>query len=903
VPLGTHPRHRRQQSDRANINAPFPRELRATPLFSRLSTTLSTFILFLLLSGGAQAWPVPSIGKEAIPEDMPPRVKELVEQLYVDETCTDAANKLGEMGPDAVSAAPFLASILHGHYSLGTPNAAAKALVLLGPGAFDAVAAGATMPSADARRRGFHALTLIDPERAAPFAFALFTSEPPHRYNLAFLRRCGESARKLVLEALASEDAALRRRAVRALPAFTSLRASYRDMSGIETEIGVFNPDFHTQPVVDLLFKAAGDPDLAVRVAALESLTSLAPCADKTIPLSDALLAALRDKNAAVRSAAIDLTLVANTNAAAKIDALAPLVLDPDATTRAKLATVLTRTQRTQWYAVPFAAERARVVPILMELLKDPVPAIRAKAADGLGDLRGVEAFEPLMAVLNGSDREPAVAAAGALGAIGGKKIVDAILVRWKASESDVFLRLGIAMALTDTYVQHWRQMAAAQSNALDTATVMAIYETLADAIKTPCDDNLPVIRAILATPTNAPIDIVPALVHASASPGGPARETAFAAVISRKIRDERIVSLAFRSVKEGNASGTDYAVVGWIHDQRSIPTLEIAVNRGRVKDSDNAIAVLSTMGKEGIRKVMGYLGHPSDFVRKVAAQALAAKMKEDNEVRDFVYAALKSDNPKMRDGAERVMASLPAGERPPEIRMRFAIQEGGVGWRSLLPDIGTNMTEAGKSLLLDTDAALRVGGADALGEVRDRSAVPALVKTLDDNSPQVRAQAAESLGKIGDKSAVPALVKKMHDPEQGVRETATAALGQIGDRSAVGAITEAMTNADWSVRGAAAGSLGAFPTDTPAMRVLTTALDRDPHWYVRGTAAAALGRAKNAAAAPSLVAALADEHWLVRQAAHGALQAISGQTIPPDTNAWRTWLEQQKTGTEGVGR
>jgi HEAT repeat protein len=102
-------------------------------------------------------------------------------------------------------------------------------------------------------------------------------------------------------------------------------------------------------------------------------------------------------------------------------------------------------------------------------------------------------------------------------------------------------------------------------------------------------------------------------------------------------------------------------------------------------------------------------------------------------------------------------------------------------------------------------------------------------------------------------------------------------------------------------VRSAAAGSLGAFPTDTPAMRVLTTALERDPHWHVRGTAAAALGRAKNAAAAPSLVATLADEHWLVRQAAHGALQAISGQTIPSDTNAWRAWFEKQKTETEGV--
>jgi HEAT repeat protein len=82
------------------------------------------------------------------------------------------------------------------------------------------------------------------------------------------------------------------------------------------------------------------------------------------------------------------------------------------------------------------------------------------------------------------------------------------------------------------------------------------------------------------------------------------------------------------------------------------------------------------------------------------------------------------------------------------------------------------------------------------LGELRAASAVPDLLKMLNDEDEDLREYAATALGKIGDPTAVPALIHLLSDiittypsPERLVCQSAVDALEQIGTPAAVQAM------------------------------------------------------------------------------------------------------------------
>jgi hypothetical protein len=126
-----------------------------------------------------------------IPADMPPEVRELVVELYGDTTdgVVAAARRLGEMGPKAVSAAPFLASMLTGHSANREPNQAAESLIKIGIGASDAVAAALNPAVTYLRHRVLHILTSINPQRAVPILVELLGSDVDRDDVLRYLRK------------------------------------------------------------------------------------------------------------------------------------------------------------------------------------------------------------------------------------------------------------------------------------------------------------------------------------------------------------------------------------------------------------------------------------------------------------------------------------------------------------------------------------------------------------------------------------------------------------------------------------------------------------------------------------------------------------------------------------------
>ena len=68
----------------------------------------------------------------------------------------------------------------------------------------------------------------------------------------------------------------------------------------------------------------------------------------------------------------------------------------------------------------------------------------------------------------------------------------------------------------------------------------------------------------------------------------------------------------------------------------------------------------------------------------------------------------------------------------------------------------------------------------------RHMSKMKKLIGTLKDGDAYSKIDAATSLGEMGDPSAVPALIKALDDPDLDVRESAAGALGKIKDERAL---------------------------------------------------------------------------------------------------------------------
>ncbi|MHA1341978.1 MAG: HEAT repeat domain-containing protein [Promethearchaeota archaeon] len=85
----------------------------------------------------------------------------------------------------------------------------------------------------------------------------------------------------------------------------------------------------------------------------------------------------------------------------------------------------------------------------------------------------------------------------------------------------------------------------------------------------------------------------------------------------------------------------------------------------------------------------------------------------------------------------------------------------------------------------------VQIRAIQALGELKDETAIQPLINEFNDDEPQIRCAIALSLGKIGNKKAVPALINKLNDRWWYVRRDCAIALGKIGDLSALDALIE----------------------------------------------------------------------------------------------------------------
>ncbi|MBW4455547.1 MAG: HEAT repeat domain-containing protein [Nostoc indistinguendum CM1-VF10] len=154
--------------------------------------------------------------------------------------------------------------------------------------------------------------------------------------------------------------------------------------------------------------------------------------------------------------------------------------------------------------------------------------------------------------------------------------------------------------------------------------------------------------------------------------------------------------------------------------------------------------------------------------------------------------------------------------------------------------------------------------------------AVPALIKTLENQDENPRIIAIAALGTIGAEAAlaVPVLNGLIKDKRENIRIVVVSALGQIIGKDGVRPLIQVLKDKNENVRSSAANALGIIGKD--AVPALTIAL-KNPDSNIRAGAADALGQIGIDARAtvPYLTIAFKDPDSTVRSAATNALEKI----------------------------
>ncbi|MCZ7546787.1 MAG: HEAT repeat domain-containing protein [Anaerolineae bacterium] len=195
----------------------------------------------------------------------------------------------------------------------------------------------------------------------------------------------------------------------------------------------------------------------------------------------------------------------------------------------------------------------------------------------------------------------------------------------------------------------------------------------------------------------------------------------------------------------------------------------------------------------------------------------------------------------------------------------------------------------------LTRDAAIRL--LRRLGtEAAD--ALPAIIEALDDDNPEVRYEATGALVSISpDAKIVPHLVDALHDPAPDVRRMGAMGLVELGGDAvdAVPALIDALGDDDQDVSRLSFEALAAIgPGAVDAVPALIDALgDSDWHVCERSLEALKAIGADAMDAVPAIISLMDTATFgnsIVRHTVFETLEAITGEDLDDDVNAWQEW-------------
>jgi HEAT repeat protein len=248
------------------------------------------------------------------------------------------------------------------------------------------------------------------------------------------------------------------------------------------------------------------------------------------------------------------------------------------------------------------------------------------------------------------------------------------------------------------------------------------------------------------------------------------------------------------------------------------------------------------------VSRARSLLGDPDEEVRRRAVAEIPEGWTAGALA--VLIDALGDDSWRVRKDAVVRVARWPDPDGAVPMLIATLADDSNVGLRNAAVEA---LTAIGAPSVAPLTLALAAGGehrkflVDALGAIGDRSAVPALVRALDDPDENVRAAAAESLGNLGGPYAVEAL-----------RHRLTAAPPASSGQELIGRL-------------AALQALTRLAAPVPVAELLP--LCADP--ILRIGALEAMGYAGDLDALPYLLDGLADKGRQVREASQVALLAL----------------------------
>ena len=842
---------------------------------------------------GASAYPLPKIPREQIPADMAPEIRRHVEALYSndDRECQAGARALGEMGPAAAPAAPFLAALIYGHKTCPTPNLAAGALIRIGKQSVGPTLMAMQIGGYYAVRRGCDILSTLKDERCIPDLVAMVAGETMSGFAWNALRNMGDVARRHLLRQREEKDPLVRRRAVLGLAAFRDeevfplvskalLDDSPLVRQGALYALNAMLGDYRSRPgdSVDLvkqhLLAAMKDEDPKFRRGVLRLV------ARKGWPeAAGVVAAAMSDPDPAVRMAAIELAGQYDDERVA--DALLRAARSADPMVR---ATAVTR--------LPKCAGR-RALPVLLALLKDEEVSVRERAVSALGGVMSPEVAGALIDRLRTDDPLIRTRAARALGGIRDERVLAALAGAMDDEDRSVRLEAAWSLVLyycgrINVYGQAPRALPATKEAPLYGQTA---FEALVKATKdSGADTRRAAVQALAKA--NEP-RALPAMLGVLKDPDVTVRLEALGYLDrSAKLPSLEPIREVARRDRHPSVRGAAMNLLARRKDPEAFALIAAALRADRGTASAAADA-LRQYGARAAESLYGALSHYDGEVRRRAAAALAAI--DDPAARKLLAKAMKHANPSARGAAAEAVGRAPQAVKTPDLLgaalKQAAIQRSHTTAGHELQRMGARAVPVLAGLVKDDSAAVRLAAVNVLAGVRDPAAAKPLVAALDDGDVGVRQRAVEALAGFKDPTSAAAVCRLLRDDDVRVRETAVEVLGAIGSGAALHPLAECVRQGDWRLRWLAAESLGRL-RDAKALEPLLAALG-DAHWCVRRAGAEALGRIGQTAAVPALVAALGDEHWYVRASAHQSLRTLTGQRLRPDPQVWRQWLGQ----------
>jgi HEAT repeat protein len=191
------------------------------------------------------------------------------------------------------------------------------------------------------------------------------------------------------------------------------------------------------------------------------------------------------------------------------------------------------------------------------------------------------------------------------------------------------------------------------------------------------------------------------------------------------------------------------------------------------------------------------------DAARRRGEAALAGHAKDETAARSF----LADPDPNVRATALGALVRM-GRATPTDAASGLADPDGSA--RRYACELGAALAGADfASLLEDGDDMVLEAACYALGEVRDRAAVPALVRIATGHKdPLCRESAVAALGAVGDPEGLPAILTGLEDKPQ-IRRRAVVALAAFDTAQAQAALKRCLQDPDWQVRQAAEDLLG----------------------------------------------------------------------------------------------